>query len=245
MFVIFYSRERNRVHARKSRLRKKFFLDSLKTNLEALEKENKRLKDFIKNATGNSYDQISSDTTISSQDSSILEGPSQRATKKLEDPDYQLVQALTISQQNFVVSDPKLPDNPIVFASQGFYQLTGYTPKEVIGRNCRFLQGPSTDPDTVAVIRKGIEEGTDTAVCLINYKKDGTPFWNQFFVAPLRGVDGNVVNYIGVQCEVSEKIASASIKSAKQTGAYQESTGGAAGSRQQSSRIHSIIQGRE
>jgi PAS domain S-box-containing protein len=238
------SRERNRVHARKSRLRKKFFLDSLKTNLEALENENKRLKEFIKNTTGKSYDQVSGGSSNSSQDASILEGPQQKATKKLEDIDYQLVQALTISQQNFVVSDPKLADNPIVFASQGFYQLTGYSPQEVIGRNCRFLQGPSTDPDTVAVIRQGIEEGTDTAVCLINYKKDGTPFWNQFFVAPLRGVDGNVVNYIGVQCEVSEKVANASIKSAKQTGAYQGAQGESSSS-QFATGIQSVIQGRD
>lgn len=227
--VMFYccihSRERNRVHARKSRLRKKFFLDSLKTNLETLEKENKELKDFIKQTTGKSYEDISNThvPTGSAADRTILEGPQNKATKKLESVDYQLVQALTISQQNFVVSDPKLPDNPIVFASRGFYQLTGYSPQEVIGRNCRFLQGPDTDPDTVSLIRTGIENGEDTAVCLINYKKDGSPFWNQFFVAPLRGSDGGVVNYIGVQCEVSEDVAKASINAAKQQGRFRKS----------------------
>ena len=72
----------------------------------------------------------------------------------------------------------------------------------MLGRNCRFLQGPETDPCAVAKIRKAIEDGFDTSVCLLNYKIDGSTFWNHFFVAPLRDCDGNVVNYVGVQCEV-------------------------------------------
>ena len=71
------------------------------------------------------------------------------------------------------------PDNPIVFVSQGFLELTGYKMDDVLGRNCRFLQGPGTDQRTVDVIRKGISAGDDVAVCLLNYKADGTPFWNQ------------------------------------------------------------------
>jgi hypothetical protein len=59
----------------------------------------------------------------------------------------------------------------------------------------------------VDVIRKGVAAGDDTSVCLLNYKADGTPFWNQFFVAALRDLDGRVVNYVGVQCEVAESVA--------------------------------------
>ena len=92
-----------------------------------------------------------------------------------------------------------MPDNPIVYASQGFLALTGYTLDQVLGRNCRFLQGPATDPKTVARIRKGIEHGEDTTVCLLNYRADGSTFWNQFFIAALRDGDGNVVNFLGVQ----------------------------------------------
>ena len=112
--------------------------------------------------------------------------------------------ALQSAQQNFAVSDPSLPDNPIVYASAGFLALTGYRMAQVVGRNCRFLQGPQTDPAAVARIRDGVAAGTDTSVCLLNYKADGTPFWNQFFVAALRDADGAVVNYVGVQCEVNE-----------------------------------------
>jgi PAS domain S-box-containing protein len=108
--------------------------------------------------------------------------------------------------QNFAISDPTLPDNPIVYVSQGFLDLTGYTLDQVLGRNCRFLQGPGTDQSAVEVIRKGITEGVDTSVCLLNYKADGTPFWNQFFVAALRDAENNIVNYVGVQCEVSKAV---------------------------------------
>jgi PAS domain S-box-containing protein len=221
--VLVCSRERNRVHARKSRLRKKFFVDSLKSNLTKLEAENARMRAFLQQHTGKSYEELAASdgsgvmpgSAAASTDGNLLAGPSRAATRQLEDPDYKLVQALTVSQQNFVVSDPNLPDNPIVFASSGFYQLTGYSPAEVVGRNCRFLQGPGTDPDSITVIREGIKEGRDVAVCLVNYRKDGSPFWNQFFVAPLRGVDGRIVNFVGVQCEVSEKIAKQSLVAAR------------------------------
>ena len=104
--------------------------------------------------------------------------------------------SLTSGQKCFVLSDPKLPDNPIVFASGDFYTMTGYTSKEVLGRNCRFLQGPGTDPRAVEVIRKAIATGSDATVCLLNYKADGTPFWNNFFIAALRDSDNNIVNYV-------------------------------------------------
>lgn len=234
------SRERNRLHARKSRLRKKFFVDSLKANLEGLERENQRLRAFILEKTGASADELlkssghtvaagsrggsgalrggtstspssssSGGGAVASASASLLSGPGKAATAVIQAEDYRLVENLATAQQNFCVSDPNLPDNPIVFASQGFYELTGYTPSEVIGRNCRLLQGAGTDPSAVAIIRKGMAEGRDTAVCLTNYKKDGRPFWNSFFVAALRGVDGRVVNYVGVQCEVKPAVAAA------------------------------------
>merc|ERR1712125_7333 len=126
--------------------------------------------------------------------------------KTVLEPDYRLVSTLSGSQQNFVVSDPALPDNPIVHASAGFLDLTGYRLDEVLGRNCRFLQGPGTDRKAVDVIREGVAKGIDVSVTLLNYKADGTPFWNQVFVAALRDANNNVVNYIGVQCEVSRPV---------------------------------------
>jgi len=84
--------------------------------------------------------------------------------------------------------------------------MTGYSMSQVLGRNCRFLQGPRTDQATVAQIRKGIAEGADTSVALLNYKVDGTPFWNQFFVAPLRDLNGEVVYFVGAQSKIDRPL---------------------------------------
>ena len=72
----------------------------------------------------------------------------------------------------------------------------------MVGRNCRFLQGPETDQRAVDEIRKGVAAGEDTSVCLLNYKADGTPFWNRFFVAALRSASGKITHFVGVQSEV-------------------------------------------
>ncbi|EGB04394.1 hypothetical protein AURANDRAFT_9009, partial [Aureococcus anophagefferens] len=104
--------------------------------------------------------------------------------------------------RSFVITDPTLPDNPIVFASGGFLSLTGYKLEQVLGRNCRFLQGPRTDARAVGKIREAIKHGTDVQICLLNYKIDSTTFWNHFFIAALRDDAGDVVNFLGVQIEV-------------------------------------------
>jgi len=200
-------RERNREHAKRSRVRKKFLLESLQQSVNALTQENEKLRAAIKQHLGSPADELLASCSNSAV-SLIASNPSD-ATRILDDPDYSLVKALQTAQQNFVITDPSLPDNPIVFASQGFLTLTGYTLDQVLGRNCRFLQGPLTDPRAVHKIRKAVADGIDSSVCLLNYKIDGTTFWNQFFVAPLRDSEGNVVNYVGVQCKVSDDFARA------------------------------------
>jgi len=85
------------------------------------------------------------------------------ASKILQDPDYTLVKSLLVAQHNFLITDPSLPDNPITYASQGFIDLTGYSRAEILGRNCRFLQGPETDYSAVDKIRDAIEEGKQCA----------------------------------------------------------------------------------
>ena len=116
--------------------------------------------------------------------------------------DREYMQSLQCAQRSFIITDPGLPDNPITFASPGFLELTKYSLDDVIGRNCRFMQGPRTDPAQLGVLRKGIIEGKDTSVTLMNYKKDGTVFWNQIFVAGLKNAVGKIVNYVGIQAEV-------------------------------------------
>lgn len=200
-------RERNREHAKRSRLRKKFLLESLQEQIHALQEQMEKLKNVIKIEVPDRAEQLIGQICGDKEKFTPLPTPSGFGpVKTLMEPDFRLMSALSGSQQNFAISDPTLPDNPIVYVSQGFLDLTGYTLDQVLGRNCRFLQGPGTDQSAVEVIRKGIKEGVDTSVCLLNYKADGTPFWNQFFVAALRDAQNNVVNFVGVQCEVSKAV---------------------------------------
>ncbi|KZV23951.1 phototropin-1 [Dorcoceras hygrometricum] len=109
-------------------------------------------------------------------------------------------------EKNFVITDPRLPDNPIIFASDSFLELTEYSREEILGRNCRFLQGPETDPSTVKKIRQAIDNQTDVTVQLINYTKSGKKFWNLFHLQPMRDQKGEVQYFIGVQLDGSEHV---------------------------------------
>ena len=109
------------------------------------------------------------------------------------------------TKASFVITDPELPDNPIVYASPQFCKFTGYPKDEIENRNCRFLQGENTDPEDVKRVRMAIEEKREASVKLLNYKKDGTPFVNQFFICPLYSENKkDVLYYLGVQKEIDE-----------------------------------------
>nr|AML77299.1 putative LOV domain-containing protein [Mesotaenium caldariorum] len=106
-------------------------------------------------------------------------------------------------QKNFVITDPRLPDNPIIFASDDFLELTEYTREEILGRNCRFLQGKDTNTETVAKIKHAIDNHLDITVQLLNYTKTGRPFWNLFHLQAVRDSKGDLQYFIGVQLDAS------------------------------------------
>ena len=83
------------------------------------------------------------------------------------------------------VTDSRRPDNPIIFCNDAFSFMTGYTEQEIIGTNCRFPQGPETDRDMVAQVRAAIEKRKEVAVEILNYRKNGSTFWNALFVSPV------------------------------------------------------------
>lgn len=198
-------RLRNREHAKRSRVRKKFLLESLQEEVRGLQEENKNLRLQIQKSLPSKAPKILQECCGNNElfdDLPTNQKGKERPEAVLDESDFNLIASLNMGQQNFVLSDPRLPDNPIVFASPGFFNLTGYTREQVLGRNCRFLQGPGTDPAAVEVIRKAVETGNDASVCLLNYRSDGTPFWNQFFVAALRDEKNEIVNYVGVQCPI-------------------------------------------
>ena len=103
-----------------------------------------------------------------------------------------------------VVSDPRLPENPIIACNDAFVALTGYQRDEIIGRNCRFLRGEKTEPELTAMLRDAIAARRPAMVELINYRKDGTPFRNAVMIAPLFDEDGALTYYLGSQAEILE-----------------------------------------
>ena len=114
-----------------------------------------------------------------------------------------LRRALDLSGTGFMLADPRLADFPLVYVNQSFLAITGYTADEVLGRNCRFLQGRDTDPGPIDKLRRAIADGRPATVELRNYRKDGTPFWNEVHIAPVRDDRGEVVRYVGVQIDVT------------------------------------------
>lgn len=195
-------RQRNREHAKRSRVRKKFMLESLQEQVLKLQRENQALRMIVQEHIPEHAMQIiseccSKNPLFDNVAALALSHDGQDTMgQDLDRADFSLIKSLISGQQCFVLSDPKLPDNPIIFASEGFYNLTGYSRDEVLGRNCRFLQGPGTDEKAVEVVRKAIQTGSDATVLMLNYKSDGTPFWNQFFLAALRDQDNCIVNYV-------------------------------------------------
>ena len=112
--------------------------------------------------------------------------------------------AVERTRMPMVVSDPTQPDDPIVLANQAFFDLTGYTADEVIGRNCRFLQGPDTAQSAIEDIRRGLARGEHfVEVELLNYRKDGSSFWNQLSISPVHDENGSVIYYFASQKDTS------------------------------------------
>ncbi len=113
--------------------------------------------------------------------------------------------AIRATRMPMVISDPNQEDNPIIFANQAFLAMTGYTSEEVIGSNCRFLQGPETDRQTLADIRLAVEQRREIATEVLNYRKDGYSFWNALFISPVFDDAGDLVCFVASQLDVSRR----------------------------------------
>ena len=111
--------------------------------------------------------------------------------------------AIQAVSQGILITDPNQPDNPIIYASPGVERMTGYRAEEMVGRNCRFMQGAKTDPARVAEVREAIRAGRECSVEFLNYRKDGTPYWNALSVNPERDEQGRLLHFVGVQADVT------------------------------------------
>lgn len=114
--------------------------------------------------------------------------------------------AVRATRMPMIVTDPAKPDNPIVFANDAFQRLSGYRREEIVGRNCRFLQGPETDQDSIARVREAIRAGEDISIDLLNYRKDGSTFWNALYMSPVRSRKGEIKFFFASQMDVTDRV---------------------------------------
>ena len=113
--------------------------------------------------------------------------------------------AVASANDGILITDPTLPDNPIIYANPAVSQITGYQPEEIIGSNCRFLQGPDTDSQMVAQIRSCIKEQREVKATLLNYRKNGQPFWQELKISPVFSDDGELLNFVGIQTDITKR----------------------------------------
>lgn len=192
-------RERNKLLARKSRMKLKTDLETLKNHLILLMKENEMLKrslGAIKVPTANAGQLLMNDVQLPDSIMNLIKQLMMR-TEKAFSP-------RKMRNSSFCISNAISHDMPLVYCSPGFLRLTGYESHEIIGRNCRFLQGPQTDRNEVIKIKKALVEGRDISAILLNYRKDGKCFWNQLKLAHLKDQSGRTFLIVGIQTKVSE-----------------------------------------
>ncbi|MND66415.1 Blue-light-activated protein [compost metagenome] len=115
------------------------------------------------------------------------------------------VAAVRATRMAMIITDPRLEDNPVVFANDSFCALTGYDRAEILGRNCRFLQGPDADPSTIEQIRQAVHEARPLKVDILNRRKDGSSFWNRLFLAPVPDADGKLAYFFASLVNVTEE----------------------------------------
>lgn len=137
--------------------------------------------------------------------------------------------AVEATRMPMCVVDARAPDMPIIFTNQAFHDTTGYGPAEVLGRNCRFLQGPETDRQIVSEIRKALTAEREIAVEILNYRKDGSTFWNALYIAPVRNTQGELVYFFSSQLDISRRRdAEGALRQAQKMEALGQLTGGMA-----------------
>jgi len=151
---------------------------------------------------------VSENITIN-QDELVLLTLSDRTAQIADNRQLKLLKRCIESSSNgMVVSDAMAPDMPVVYVNPTFERITGYRADEALGRNCRFLQGDEFDlsnEQALSEIRKALASGKEASVVLRNYRKDGTPFWNDLYLSPIRNERDEITHYVGVQNDISDR----------------------------------------
>ncbi|MBV9849401.1 MAG: PAS domain-containing protein [Armatimonadetes bacterium] len=129
----------------------------------------------------------------------------ERQTRLAEEALRLRERAMAAASNGIVICDARQPDCPIIYCNPAFTAITGYSAEEALGRNCRFLQGPGTDAEYVEETRAALESERDCQVVLKNYRRDGSLWWNQLSISPVRDAGGRVSHFIGVQTDITER----------------------------------------
>ena len=125
--------------------------------------------------------------------------------KQAQERLYLLEQVLRDCSNGIVITDSNQPDNPIIYVNPSFERLTGYSAEEIMGRNCRFLQDAETAQPALDELRLAISEARECHVTLRNYRKDGTLFWNELYLSPIRSPQRNLIGFVGIQTDITER----------------------------------------
>lgn len=112
--------------------------------------------------------------------------------------------AVGVMTEGVSIADARQPDMPLVFVNRAFTEMTGYSAAEIKGKNCRFLQGEATDMETVRTLREAINQHKRCTVQLINYRKNGEPFWNRLSIVPVFTTERDLSHYVGIQSDMGQ-----------------------------------------
>ncbi len=143
--------------------------------------------------------------TVAEITADLVDHPERRDITGHEPEAEEIVRAIDKSTVGMSLTDPSLPDNPVVYVNDAWEQITGYESGEILGRNLRLLQGPETNPQSVQAVARAVENETSVTVELRNYRSDGSPFWNELTVAPIRNENGEIANYVAFQNDVTDR----------------------------------------
>lgn len=194
-------RERNKIFARKTRMKRKLELEELRDRVCHLKMENEALKGIFDNHTISTTE---CDDILLKIDLQLPNNTSSNThmISKLKDGESKLLSNLLKNERSFCISSAVAPDCPLVYVSPGFCKLTGYEASNTIGKNCRFLQGIDTDLEQVTKINSALKSYREFEIVVRNYKKNGEAFWNLLQVVPMKDYNGLMTLIIGVQTEV-------------------------------------------
>lgn len=116
-----------------------------------------------------------------------------------------LKRAVEAARNGICITNPRLPDNPIIYVNQAFLEMSGFKKYQVLGRNCRFLQRDDRDQASIASIKEAIKSETSITTILRNYRRDGSLFWNELTVSPVHDEQGRLINFVGVQNDITSR----------------------------------------